>query len=67
MLLTNEGDKMRRDKCKCGKFITWDEGKDSEVKCKHCKTEYRVDCDSVLLYWLEEKIEKRQPYRTNPR
>jgi len=53
----------RRDKCKCGKFIIWDTNND-EVICKHCKTEYKVDCDSVLVYWLVEKIEKKQPYQT---
>ena len=56
----------RRDKCKCGRIIAWDT-KDSEVTCKHCQTVYLVGCDSVLVYWLEEKLERRQPYRTDAR
>lgn len=55
--------KDRRDKCKYGRIIAWDSD-ESTVTCKHCKTEYRVDCDSVLLYWLVEKIEEQIPYKT---
>ena len=54
----------RHDRCKCGKFIVWKET-DDEVKCKHCKTIYTVDCDSVLVYWLTEKLETRYPYQTD--
>jgi hypothetical protein len=59
--------KDRRDKCKCGKIITWDTEEDDEVICPHCQTKYKVDCDSVLVYWLVEKIEKQTPYKTGPR
>jgi len=53
----------KRDKCKCGKIIVWDTD-ESKVKCKHCGTEYEVDCDSVLVYWLTEKIGNPRPYTT---
>lgn len=56
----------RRDKCKCGKYIKWDTD-DNEVKCDHCNRKYTVDCDSVLVYWLEEVVTKQSPYKTNPR
>lgn len=58
--------KDRRDTCKCGRIITWDVN-ESNVICKHCKTEYRVDCDSVLVYWLVEKLERIRPYTTEAR
>ena len=58
---------MRRDKCKCGRFMTWDTYEDSKVICKHCKTEYKVECDSVLLHWLEEIVENKKPYTTEMR
>lgn len=56
----------RHDKCKCGKFIIWTT-EDDIVICLHCGTAYKVDCDSVLEYWLEEKIERQQPFRTDMR
>ena len=59
--------KDRRDKCKCGRFIAWDTAEDNEVTCKHCGTEYEVDCDSVLVYWLVEKHKKEQPWQTEAR
>ena len=58
--------KDRRNRCKCGKVMAWDT-EDNTVTCKHCKTEYLVDCDSVLVYWLAEKIERKQPYTTEAR
>lgn len=61
-----KGRKNRRDECKCGKVIVWDT-EESLVKCKHCGTEYNVECDSVLVYWLEEIVERKNPYTTNAR
>ena len=58
--------KDRRDKCKCGRIIVWDTD-DNEVSCKHCGIEYKVDCDSILVYWLVEKIEHQNPYQTEAR
>lgn len=58
---------MRRDKCKCGKFIVWDPETDNEAVCKGCKTVYTVEADSVLIYWREEKMEKQSPYKTEAR
>ncbi len=56
-------EKDRRNKCKCGKFFYW--GTDERtVKCPHCGIEYKVDCDSVLVYWLEEKVVNPVPYKT---
>ena len=52
----------RRDKCKCGRIIVWDTD-DNEVICKHCGTEYYIDMDEVLVYWLEEKV-NISPYKT---
>jgi DNA-directed RNA polymerase subunit M/transcription elongation factor TFIIS len=54
----------RRDKCKCGKYMVWDESKNI-VKCKHCNTEYSVEMDSVLVYWLEEKIQETKKWTTS--
>ena len=56
----------RLDICKCGRIITWDTEDDMAI-CKHCKTEYLIDCDSVLIYWLVEKIDQEKPYRTDAR
>jgi len=47
----------RRSKCKCGKIIAWDDEKNNLIICKHCKTTYRIDGDSVMIYWLEELVE----------
>ncbi len=58
--------KDRRDKCKCGNFIAWDTDEHT-VKCWHCGMEYKVDCDSVLIYWLEEVTKREQPYKTEAR
>ena len=57
----------RWDKCKCGVKLYWDPHKDEEVVCGKCRTKYNVDCDSVLVYWLVEKIENYKPYRTDAR
>lgn len=59
--------KDRWDKCKCGKKIYWDAQKDNEVVCKNCETIYYVDSDSVLVYWLTEKIESPKPWTTEAR
>ena len=56
-------EKDRREKCKCGRFIVWST-EQSEVICRFCKTKYHVDCDSVLVYWLTEKIGKPKPWTT---
>jgi len=55
-------EKDRWDKCKCGTRMFWGPQKNEEVVCGKCGTRYDIECDSVLVYWLEEKIE---PYRTN--
>jgi len=57
----------RRDKCKCGRFITWSPWEDNEVTCKHCGTKYRVEGDSVMVWWLEERVATQTPYRTEAR
>jgi len=56
----------KRDKCKCGKLITWDTDA-TEVKCKYCGTKYIVDCDTVMVFWLKEDVDERKPYTTYPR
>lgn len=56
----------RRDKCKCGMVVTW-KTSDSLVTCKYCQTKYTVEADSVLVYWLEEIVDKVIPYRTDAR
>jgi len=56
----------RRDKCKCGKNIMWDTN-DRIVECASCGTKYKVDCDSVLVYWLAEIVEEKKPYTTPAR
>ena len=56
----------RRDKCKCGRIMAWDVDWNT-VTCKHCGTVYKVECDSVLVYWLEEKIKAEQPFKTEAR
>ncbi|MFH1505663.1 MAG: hypothetical protein ABIE94_01595 [archaeon] len=61
-----EREKNRRDKCKCGRFFYWSI-EENKVSCPHCETEYKVDCDSILLYWLEEIIQKKEPYKTEMR
>ena len=56
----------RRDKCKCGKFFYWDTDS-NRVVCPHCETVYKVDCDSVLVYWLVEDIRRDEPFTTDAR
>ena len=58
--------KNRRDRCKCGRFFYWDTS-ENYVKCPHCGIKYVVDCDSVLVYWLVERIELLNPYKTDAR
>ena len=55
--------KDRRDRCKCGRIIAWDSD-EKETECKHCGIKYSVECDSVLVYWLEEIIKSDRPYKT---
>lgn len=63
-----KGGSMRRDRCKCTRFITWDPDVDhNEVTCPHCGTVYTVESDSVLVYWLREKREEQKPYETDAR
>lgn len=59
----------RRDKCKCGRIIVWEDGWDGEreVVCKHCGVKYTTESDDITVSWLEEKIERQQPYRTEAR
>ena len=54
----------RRDNCKCGKIITWNDDGKGTVICKHCRTKYKRDSESILVHWLEEIIEQRNPYKT---
>jgi len=61
-------DDMRRDICKCGSTIRWDsDGKETIVECKSCKTEFKIQSDSCLEYWLEEIIKPIQPWTTPAR
>jgi len=60
----------RRDKCKCGRIIVWEDGYESSndlVVCKHCGTKYSVENDDITVFWLEEKVVNQQPYRTGAR
>ena len=60
----------RRDKCKCGKFIIWEDGyrkHDDLVTCKHCGTQYSVEDDDITVFWLEEKVLIKKPYKTAAR
>ncbi|KKN10549.1 hypothetical protein LCGC14_1035370 [marine sediment metagenome] len=57
---------LRHDRCKCGKFIIWDEG-DNSVICKYCGTEFKVESDSVLVYWLEENVKTKRGFYTEAR
>ena len=63
--MTMEG--LRRDKCKCGKNIVWNPHAGKKTKCKHCQTVYKIECDSVLVYWLQEIIDTPQPHQTEAR
>jgi hypothetical protein len=60
---------MRRDKCKCGRFITWEDGYDApkEIICKFCNTKYKVESDDVTVWWLEERISSPTPWTTERR
>lgn len=61
-------DDMRRDICKCGSTIRWDyDGNKTIVECKSCKTEFKIQSDSCLEYWLEEIIKPIQPWTTPAR
>ena len=60
-------DEKRKDKCKCGVNLYWDPYEDTEVVCGACRTKYKVDCDSVLVYWLVETMETVTPYQTEAR
>jgi hypothetical protein len=57
---------MRRDKCKCGKYIIWEDGYDApqEVTCKFCNTKYKMESDDVTVYWLEELVSSPTPWKT---
>jgi len=74
--------KDRWDKCKCGRHMYWDPEEIPTInkngwqviKCKNCGISFRVECDSVLIYWLEEIVEPKKeivepkkPYRTEAR
>ena len=54
------------DSCKCGADITWNTDQE-KVKCDKCQRIYRVDCDSVLVHWLEEILDEGKPWRTDAR
>jgi hypothetical protein len=61
-----EREKDRRDRCKCGRFFYW--STDSEkTTCPNCNTIYNVEFDYIRVYWLQEKIEVKQPFKTYPR
>jgi len=60
-------EKDRRDKCKCGKFISWDPYSNDDVVCKHCGAKYSIECDSVLVYWLYEKHPQKKKWQTEAR
>lgn len=58
---------VRKDRCKCGKFLTWDPCEVNDVTCKKCGTKFKVECDSVLVYWLEEDLPRGTPFITEAR
>jgi hypothetical protein len=60
---------MRRDKCKCGKYISWKDGYDApnNTTCKFCNTIYKVESDDVTVYWLEEISPAKPLWRTEAR
>lgn len=67
--------KDRRDRCMCGRIIAWDEDA-NKVTCKHCGTDYEVESDSVMVYWLREIVKDNvcrhcgndiKPYKTDPK
>ena len=60
-------DKWRVDYCKCGRKIYWDPYVDRIVTCGRCKREYKVDCDSILVYWLVQKTKIEKPWMTEAR
>ncbi len=55
----------RRSKCKCGRIIQWNEDSDGRelIVCKHCGAKFRIECDDILIYWLEE-VDDNPPYVT---
>ena len=57
---------MRRDKCKCGRYIVWEDGYNmsNEVTCKFCKTKYTVQSDDITVFWLEEQVLLQTPWKT---
>jgi len=64
----------RRDKCKCGKILLWSRDiantKNNRVICSQCGTVYRANFDTIMVYWLEEKVaipEPPEPYKTKVR
>lgn len=60
---------IRRDKCKCGKNIIWNDDYSAppEVICKFCKTKFSVQSDDITVFWLEEKISSQIPWKTKAR
>ena len=55
----------RRDRCaQCNKVMVWETDK-KDFTCKSCGKEYRVECDSVLEYWLEEKRIDKPVWRSD--
>jgi len=56
-------DDLRRDICKCGEIIIWDID-NNIVSCSNCKTTFKVESDSQLIYWLEESFENKNLWKT---
>lgn len=60
---------MRRDKCKCGRIIVWEDSYNgpNEIICKFCNTKYNVESDDITVWWLEEQISSPKPWKTEAR
>ena len=60
---------IRKDKCKCGRIITWETGYDTpqEIICKFCNTKYSVESDDITVWWLEEQLPSPTPWKTEVR
>ena len=57
---------LRRDKCKCGRIMMWSE--DATIfTCRYCGTQYSIESDDIIVYWLKERVERVKPYKTDAR
>lgn len=59
---------MRWDKCKCGHRIVWDpDDYGDTVTCATCGTQYKIDADDRLVYWLAEILKEQKRHLTQAR